>query len=80
MATRSDLVEWVEDALRRTGGEAGVVEVARAIWDKHEEELRKSGDLFYTWQYDMRWAAQKLRNDGKLAPTDQTKKGRWALR
>jgi hypothetical protein len=60
MITRSDLHDWVEEALRTAGGETTVVEVARRIWAKHEPELRSGGDLFYTWQYDMRWAAMVL--------------------
>lgn len=80
MASRSDLVVWVENALREHGGEASIVEVAKAIWTAHEDELSKSGDLFYTWQYDMRWAALKLRKEGKLAAADETAKGLWALR
>jgi hypothetical protein len=53
MATKYDLQQWVEDALRSLGGSGTVVDVAREIWNEHEEELRDSGDLFYTWQYDM---------------------------
>lgn len=80
MAKRSDLIDWVEAALRKSGGEATIVEIAKLIWSAQEEELRNSGDLFYTWQYDMRWAALKLRKDGKLADADSTKRGTWALR
>ncbi|SDW39046.1 hypothetical protein SAMN05444006_10397 [Allgaiera indica] len=35
-----------------------------------------SGDLFYTWQYDMRWAAQNLRGAGKLVLSGRN----WALK
>jgi len=61
MATKYDLQRWVEEALTSLGGSGTVVEVAREIWLRHEPDLRSSGDLFYTWQYDMRWAAQALR-------------------
>ena len=64
MATRDDLKVWVQQAVRANGGQAPVVQVARWIWTNHEAELKKSGDLFYTWQYDMRWAADKLRKAG----------------
>jgi len=37
------------------------------------------GDLFYTWQYDMRWAATKLRRDGKLKAATRSPKGTWEL-
>ena len=80
MAMRSDLVDWIEAALRDNGGEATIVEVAKAIWSSHEDELRDSGDLFYTWQYDMRWAALKLRKAGRLAEAADGRRGLWALR
>lgn len=66
MANREDLKDWVFRAVYECGGRTKVVEVARYIWKNHEQELRRSGDLFYTWQYEMRWAAQKLRNEGRL--------------
>jgi hypothetical protein len=79
MARKADLMVWIIDALTRAGGEAPLVTVAEFIWLEHEDELRKSGDLFYTWQYDMRWAALKLRKDGILRPTEESDAGWWAL-
>jgi len=57
--------------LQASGGEARVPDIARHIWENHEHDLRASGDLFYTWQYAMRWAGQVLQKEGKL-----TKKGK----
>jgi hypothetical protein len=65
-ATREDLRAWVLDALRDNGGQGTVVQVAKHVWARHESELRAAGDLFYTWQYDIRWAATRLRHDGWL--------------
>lgn len=76
MATRSDLQQWVHEALLALGP-SFVPDIAKHIWDHHEAELRKSGDLFYTWQYAMRWEAQKLQHEGKL--TKKGKGGRWEL-
>lgn len=78
MSSRSDLPGWVADALDELGGSAPVVEVAKAIWKKHEGDLRASGNLFYTWQYDMRWAAQQLQMDGRLLK-GEPKHGHWSL-
>jgi hypothetical protein len=61
------------------GGAGTVVEVAREIWQRHEADLRGSGDLFYTWQYDMRWAAQVLRDTGQAKPASTTSRGWWEL-
>ena len=79
MATKDDLVDWVFEALESLGGRGTIVEVCRCMWSKHETELRDSGDLFYTWQYDMRWAAQKLRDTGRAKPQDACPKGVWEL-
>ena len=68
MATRHDLQAWIVDALQSAGGSGSPVSVAKTIWAAHEGDPRASGDLFFTWQYDVRWEAQKLRNAGKLAP------------
>jgi hypothetical protein len=68
MITRDVLQDWVVEALQSLGGKGSVLNVSKYIWREHEKDLRNSGDLFYTWQYDVRWAAQKLRNAGKLKP------------
>lgn len=71
MATKHDLQNWVLKALDDLGGSGSVTEVCRAVWNRREQELRESGDLFYTWQYDIRWAAQRLRNDRLLTPVSR---------
>jgi hypothetical protein len=80
MATREDLEEWVCEALDHHGGMASVLDVSKYIWDNYEDELRASGSLFYGWQYDIRWAAKKLRDKGRLAAADDCPRGMWALR
>jgi hypothetical protein len=79
MATKNDLMPWVLEALKSLGGSGSVAQVSRAVWQAHEEHLRQSGDLFYTWQYDIRWAAQRLRNDGRLKPATKGRGGGWAI-
>jgi hypothetical protein len=77
--TRSELGPIVEEAVRNYGGKATIVEVAKYIWDNYEDELRKSGSLFFTWQYDMRWEAQKLRDVGRFKSADNSTDGVWEL-
>ena len=77
MATRADLPDWVLEALQELGGSAHAVDVARVVWCRHEIDLRASGDLFYTWQYDLRWAGTKLRKAGLLRGNERGE--RWAL-
>lgn len=67
MATRADLTDWVHEALRELGGSGSQLDVAKVVWRRHEPDLRGSGDLFYTWQYDIRWAATRLRKRGVMA-------------
>lgn len=79
MATKQDLQQWVLEAVRAHDGSAAPIDVARHIWQVHEAELRESGDLFYTWQYDMRWTAQVLRNEGVLRPMQRRRNEPWSL-
>ena len=79
MASRDDLQDWICEALRSSGGSAKYVNVAKFIWQNHEQDLRASGDLFFTWQYDMRWAANLLRKQGLLKQVAASPKGVWVL-
>lgn len=79
MARKVDLLDWVIDALGHLGGKSRIAPICKHIWDNHEVELRESGDLFYVWQYEMRWAATTLRRNGKLLGAKQTPRGVWQL-
>src|SRR2546422_10416511 len=75
--TRDALMPLVIDALNANGGCARVVDVPLHLWEHHENQLRESGDLLYTWQYDVRWAAQKLRNTRKLKAVHKDRSRPW---
>lgn len=77
MITKSHLKNWVLSALDDLGGTGRVVDVAKHIWDHHEEDLKRAGDLFYTWQYAMRWAGQELQHEGKLSKGGKNRT--WSL-
>lgn len=79
MPDKQTLRPWVEQALRDLGGKASIVAVCRRVWEEHEAELRASGDLFFTWQYDIRWAAYDLRRDGVLTEEALSPRGVWEL-
>ena len=66
MATKADLKISVIEALEDHGGTSSLIDVARHIWKNHKADLKASGDLFCRWQYDMRWAATTLRQEGKM--------------
>lgn len=79
MASKHDLGDWIVEALTELGGAGSVVEVSEIVWRRHEPELRGSGALFYTWQYDIRWAAQRLRDSGGLQSVGGQRGGPWRL-
>lgn len=79
MSDREDLKDWIVHAIRVHGGRATIVEICKHIWENHESDLRSSGNLFYTWQYDMRWAGQMLRDNGILRPAHSNRSGLWEL-
>jgi len=79
MATKNDLTGWLVEALKANNGRASIVDICKHVWKNHEEELRRSGDLFFTWQYDIRWAATHLRKGGILRPAGVSPSGVWEL-
>ena len=78
---RSDLMELVVEALKskKLSGKGTPKDVAKYVWDNYESELKKSGDLLYTWQYDIRWAANTLRQKGILKPVHGSTNLPWEL-
>lgn len=76
---RELMESWIVEALRAHSGRLSLVEVAKHVWLAHEVELRASGDAFYTWQYDLRWAADKLRRQGTLKDSAICERGVWEL-
>lgn len=73
MTTKADLKLWVVQALRELGGSGSVIEVSRWVHGHKMQELERSGGLLYRWQYDLRWAAQELRDEGRLKPAEGRK-------
>lgn len=58
---------WIIDALNSLeGGSGTIVQIAKHIWDNHKGDLENSETLFFTWQYQMRWAGQRLVNLRKM--------------
>lgn len=79
MATREDMQDWVVVCLKSRGGSGWAREVSKYVWEHYEAELKASGNLLYTWQYDIRWAAQKLRDSGVLKPVNGRRDLPWEL-
>lgn len=79
MVGRDEFRYFVVEALLSLGGSGTVLEVTKRVWQAHERDLRASGDLFYTWQYDVRWAAQHLRNNGYMKAVNGDRRAPWQL-
>ena len=80
MIKRKELTEILEEALIALGGEGKIVEICEYIWIKYKEDLLDSGDIFYTWQYDLRMSAKEtLKAKGKIVTLKDGKKSVWKL-
>jgi hypothetical protein len=79
MMNRQDFIVPVQNALKAHGGRATLVQVCRHVWEHHERDIRKSGDLFYTWQYEVRHAASLLGKAGVKRSADASPRGVWEL-
>jgi len=79
MLNRNDLPRLTLEALRSNAGSLSIVDVCKFVWNNYESSLRSSGDLFFTWQYDIRWAATELRKEGKMKSADLSPNGIWEL-
>ena len=78
--TKDMLHELLMSCLQELGGEASIVKVCKCFWEHYEEELKHSGDLLYTWQYDIRWAATELRKTGFMIEATESPRGLWQLK
>jgi hypothetical protein len=79
-ATKDSLQSWVLEGLVAHGGRARLIEVAKHIWEHHEADLRAAGDLFYSWQYDIRWAATALRKRQQVVSATVSPHGIWEVK
>jgi hypothetical protein len=79
MIDRDDLKPWIVEALKLLGGSATLLNVVKKVWEMHQAELEASGDLFFTWQYDIRWAATTLRKRKEMKAAEVSSQGIWEL-
>jgi hypothetical protein len=76
---RDEMKEWVVIALQSLGGSGTIIDICKYIWKEHEETIRNSGDAFYTWQYEVRWAGSLLRKEGIIKSSGASERGVWEL-
>lgn len=78
--TKDMLPNLLYGVLKDMGGRASIIPVCKEFWAKYENDLRNSGDLFYTWQYDIRWAATTLRKAGRMVAANVSPSGVWEIK
>lgn len=72
---RYDLPDMLYTSIEALGGQADIIKVCKYFWEQHHKDLERSGDLFYTWQYDIRWAATELRKTGRMKASTISPRG-----
>ncbi len=88
MMTRSDLPNILYSILKQLGGSATMMDVFKKFWVDNKHKLHETDDIFYSWNFDIRWAATQLRKQGKMKPatkkenthgSDMSPKGVWEI-
>ena len=79
MKTRKDLCDWIVEALKDLNGSSQIIKIREHIWQHHQNDLVNSGNLHFTWNEDLYWAATQLRANGVLKNAKATSKSVWAL-
>jgi hypothetical protein len=79
MQGREVMKAWVREALRGLGGSATILDICKRVWERHSTEIREADDLFYNWQYEIRWAGDLLRRDRVIRPAKSSPRGIWEL-
>lgn len=79
MLKKSDLPQILHKTLLILGGRASIIDVFKQVWQVYQKDLEESSSLFYTWQYDIRWAATYLRKKEIIVAANNSPKGIWEL-
>lgn len=79
MITKDMLPDLLYGVLKSMGGSASWLQVCKKFYSIYENDLKNSGDLFYTWQYDIRWAATDLRKSGRMKDAKVSPGGVWEI-
>lgn len=76
---KEDLQILLKNVLNQLGGSAPIMEVFKKFYEMYGKNLDKNDDLFYTWNYDIRWAATELRKKHIMKPINLSPRGVWEL-
>ena len=76
--SKDDLPRLLEDVLKEMNGNGYILDISKKFWIKYKDNITPDNNLFYTWQYDIRWAATELRKNNIMVRPD-LEKGLWTL-
>lgn len=68
--TRTDLPNILYQIIDELGGRAKMMDIFKSFWAKYKNVLNEDEDIFYTWNYDIRWAATQLRKEKRMKPAE----------
>lgn len=74
---RDDFKLLILAALKEYKGQAKIHQVCEHVWTHNSSQIMESKQVLYTWQYDIRWAANKLRRENKIVSEPR---GYWKLK
>ncbi len=77
---KEELPDYLFKTIEYMGGKGNIVEICRCFWSLYEGDIKPSEDLFYTWQYDIRWAATELRKTNRMKGVDISPRGIWEIK
>lgn len=76
---KTDLPDLLYLTIQKLGGSANMMTIFKEFWKNYGNQLSPKDDLFYTWNYDIRWAATELRKTKRMKPTINSDKGVWEI-
>ena len=76
--SKNDLPILLEEVLKEMDGNGYILDISKKFWIKYKDNITPNNNLFYTWHYDIRWAATELRKNNIMVRPD-LEKGLWTL-
>jgi len=73
---RNDFMPLIMAALIANGGSLKISEVCEYVWTHNNQKIMLS-QVLYTWQYDIRWAANELRRQNFIKSEPR---GYWTIK
>lgn len=76
---RTVMATWTLEAIRHLGGKATILQMCKEVWENHSVQIVGADDFRYVWQFEVRWAADLLRRQGRLRCAKESLRWTWEL-